>query len=78
MARLTHLLGEVAVGGASDLRCERDEDAVALARSMRLHTPPIFPRVKGNEVRINMRSILPGEDDELGAALASVLTGDGV
>lgn len=72
------LSSEIVPSAAISIRCERDEDAVDLARSMRLNTPPVFPRVKGNEIRVNMRSILPGEDGELGAALARVLTSAGI
>jgi L-seryl-tRNA(Ser) seleniumtransferase len=71
------LSSEVVPSVAITINCEKDEDAVSLARSMRLGSPPIYPRVKGSEVRINMRSILSSEDDELGAALTRVLTGAG-
>ncbi len=75
---------EAAVGGGSwssesvasaavCIRCDGEKEAVRLARRLRLNDPPVFPRVRGAEVRINMRSVMPYEDGELGDILASVL-----
>jgi L-seryl-tRNA(Ser) seleniumtransferase len=55
------------------VRCNSEKDAVVLARRMRSHDPPIVPRIKGNEVRINLRSVLAREDDDLAKSLADVL-----
>jgi hypothetical protein len=41
---------------------------------MRLNDTPVFPRVKGSEVRINMRTVMPYEDDELTKILAEILS----
>jgi L-seryl-tRNA(Ser) seleniumtransferase len=56
------------------VRCNSEKDAVALARRMRSHKPPVVPRIKGNEVRINLRSVLAAEDGDLARSLAGVLT----
>jgi len=74
---------EAAAGGGSltaasvpswavSLRCASEADALALARALRQHEPPVIPRIKGDEVRVNMRTILPGEDEDLRAALDAV------
>ena len=77
---------EAAVGGGSwssavvlssaiRIRCASDSDAVSLARTMRRHVPPVISRLKDREIRINMRSVMPYEDDELRAALERILCG---
>jgi L-seryl-tRNA(Ser) seleniumtransferase len=77
---------EAAVGGGSwssaavssyaiRIRCASGSDAVALAKTMRLNVPPVISRLKDNEIRINMRSVMPYEDDELRAALEQTLSG---
>lgn len=65
---------EVVPSAAVRIVCTGEREAVNLARRMRLHTPPVVPRVKGKEVRINMRTVLPHEDAELTAILTRVLT----
>jgi L-seryl-tRNA(Ser) seleniumtransferase len=76
---------EGAVGGGSlasvglpsvaiAVRCAGERDAVELARRMRLHEPPLFPRVRGREVRVNMLAIAPDEDEDLRGALVATLT----
>jgi L-seryl-tRNA(Ser) seleniumtransferase len=55
------------------VRCDDDAGAVRLARALRMGGVPLFTRVKGNEVRVNMSTILPGEDDALVRALADAL-----
>lgn len=55
------------------IRCNSEKEAVALARRMRTHEIPIVPRIKGREVRINMRSVLLQEDEDLARSLAVVL-----
>jgi L-seryl-tRNA(Ser) seleniumtransferase len=47
------------------VRCPTEKDAVALARRMRNQEPPILTRIKSNEVRLNLRSVLPYEDDDV-------------
>jgi L-seryl-tRNA(Ser) seleniumtransferase len=64
---------EVIPSAALVIRCARDEDATRLARSMRLGDPPLFPRVKGAAVRINMSTILEGEEDLLHSAINAAL-----
>jgi L-seryl-tRNA(Ser) seleniumtransferase len=55
------------------VRCESESGAVALSRKMRRANIPILSRIKGNEVRINLRSVLPYEDDEVASGLNAVL-----
>jgi L-seryl-tRNA(Ser) seleniumtransferase len=55
--------------------CDGEKQAVALARRMRRHTHPVVPRTKGDEVRINMRTVLAHEDDELASILGRILGG---
>jgi len=55
------------------LRCGSDKEAVALARRLRGNEIPIVPRIKGSELRINMRSVLPEEDEDLTRSLVRVL-----
>ena len=76
---------EAAVGGGSfacekvasaalAIRCSSEKKAVALAGKMRTHALPIIPRIKGAEVRINMRTVLPDEDGDLEENLFVILT----
>ncbi|MFH1755198.1 MAG: L-seryl-tRNA(Sec) selenium transferase [Candidatus Latescibacterota bacterium] len=75
---------EAAMGGGSfacekvpscaiAIRCASEKEAVLLSRRMRSHAVPIISRIKGNEVRINMRSVLPQEDNELTECLAALV-----
>lgn len=58
---------------AVSIRCPCEEDAVALAKRLRRRPLPILARIKGDEVRVNMRSVLPYEDGELLEGLNAVL-----
>lgn len=75
---------EAAVGGGSfattrvasialAIACANDRDAVHLARRLRMRAQPVFTRVKGSEVRINMSTIFAHEDAALTGALAETL-----
>jgi L-seryl-tRNA(Ser) seleniumtransferase len=55
------------------IRCGSDGDAVALAKRLRKRRVPILARIKANEVRLNLRSILPYEDGDLCDGLNAVL-----
>ena len=55
------------------IRCGRDEAANDLARRLRLGEPPLFARVRGAEVRVNMSTILDGEEDLLRGAITAAL-----
>ena len=59
------------------IRGESDADAVRLARALRLGAVPVFTRVKGSEVRVNMTTILPDEEGALVRALVDVLSAPG-
>ncbi len=76
---------EAAVGGGSlsgaalpsaavAITCRDAREAVQLARALRLRAVPVFVRVRGDEIRVNMTTIFPSQDDDLVAALAEVLT----
>jgi len=69
------LASESVSAAAIAIRCASEKDAVALARCMRLHEPPLFPRIKGDEVRVNMITIMPHDDDDLRDTLRSTLVG---
>ncbi len=56
------------------IRCTSEQAAVALAKKMRTKEIPILSRIKGVEVRINLRSVLPYEDDDLCAGLDVALS----
>ena len=75
---------EAAIGGGSfacqevpslalAFRCGSEKEAVSLAKRMRQQKIPIFPRIKGAEIRINMRSVLYKEDGDLCDNLRSAL-----
>jgi len=49
--------------------CRDDREAVRLARTLRMGSTSVFARVRHHEVRVNMMSILDGEDDELATSL---------
>jgi seryl-tRNA(Sec) selenium transferase len=55
------------------IRCRSEEDAVALAKRLRAQRVPILSRIKGSEVRVNLRSVLPYEDSDLCGGLSAVL-----
>lgn len=65
---------EAVPSAAVRIKCQDEKAAVNLGRRMRLNDTPVFPRVKGSEVRINMRTVMPYEDDELSKVLAKVLS----
>lgn len=47
--------------------------AEALARSLRKNEPPIFPRIRQESVLFDLRTIQPGEDKIVAAALKNIL-----
>jgi L-seryl-tRNA(Ser) seleniumtransferase len=67
------LSSEALPAAAIAVRCRSDREATDVARRMRCQEPPLFPRVKGSEVRINMIGIRPDEDDDLRHALEKSL-----
>jgi L-seryl-tRNA(Ser) seleniumtransferase len=89
VARSLHVADDEAVVGGGSLsavsvpsaavviRGESDADAVRLARALRLGAVPVFARVKGSDVRVNMTTILPEEEDALVRALVGVLAAPG-
>jgi L-seryl-tRNA(Ser) seleniumtransferase len=59
---------------AVTFRCPTEREAVRLERRLRTSKGiPVIARIKGREVRINLRTILPSEDGELVAAIEAAL-----
>jgi L-seryl-tRNA(Ser) seleniumtransferase len=56
--------------------CVDERGATRLARRLRTSAPPLFGRVRDNEVRINMTTILSSEDAELVRVLREALAGE--
>jgi L-seryl-tRNA(Ser) seleniumtransferase len=67
------LSGRAIASSAVAIVCASPQRANALARALRTGTPAVFPRVKGEQVRINMTTILSGEEGMLVEALAAAL-----
>jgi L-seryl-tRNA(Ser) seleniumtransferase len=59
------------------IACGGEAEAVRLARALRTGEMPVFTRIRGGEVRVNMAAILPHEDGDLVLALVSVLAAAG-
>ena len=87
-AQVSVVPDEAAVGGGSfattrvtsvaiAIACANDRDAVRLARRLRMRAQPVFTRVKGSEVRVNMSTIFGEEDAALCEALLDTLTRTG-
>jgi L-seryl-tRNA(Ser) seleniumtransferase len=55
------------------IRCASEQDAVGLARRLRRRRVPILARIKDDEVRLNLRSVLAYEDGDLRDGLNAVL-----
>ncbi|HET6462868.1 MAG TPA: L-seryl-tRNA(Sec) selenium transferase [Candidatus Krumholzibacteria bacterium] len=79
---------DAAVGGGSfattrvasvaiTIACASDREAAQLARRLRLRARPLFTRVKGSELRVNLSTIFAHEDEALSAALVDTLTRSG-
>jgi L-seryl-tRNA(Ser) seleniumtransferase len=51
----------------------KNSDPDALARMLRTGTPPVFGRVENQEVLLDLRSVLPEQDDDLELALRQAL-----
>ena len=67
--------GEDVASAAIVISCKSAAAAEALAKRMRGLDVPIMARIKGAEVRLNMRSVLEYEDSDLRAGLQSALSG---
>jgi L-seryl-tRNA(Ser) seleniumtransferase len=60
-------------GIAVALTCESEKSAVAIARRMRQLSVPLIPRIRGRELRFNLRSMPQTDDAELGRQLELLL-----
>lgn len=85
MKNVSFASDDAAVGGGSfattrvpsvalTIACASDRDAAQLARRLRLRERPLFTRVKGSELRVNLSTIFVHEDEALAEALADTLT----
>lgn len=57
------------------VECPDETGALDTARRMRTNMIALIPRIRGNELRFNLRSVPPWEDQELIENLVRVLTG---
>jgi len=55
------------------VRCAGEREALDLARALRRAETPVFTRIKGAEVRVNMATIRPDEDAELARLLDAAI-----
>ena len=53
----------------------RDLSAEAFTRKLREAAPPVVARIEGDEVLFDLRTVLPGEDEELEQTLTEILRG---
>lgn len=67
------LSGAVVPSAAVAVSCRDAAEAVHLARDLRNRSVPVFVRVRGDEVRANMTTIFPSQEDALIDALAAAL-----
>ena len=79
---------DAAVGGGSlaravvpsaavAVRCRDGEEAVRLARALRTRPVPVLTRVRGDEIRVNMTTIFPSQEDALVGALVEEMAARG-
>jgi L-seryl-tRNA(Ser) seleniumtransferase len=69
------LASAVVPSSAVAVRGRDDAEAVRLARALRTRALPVFVRVRGNEIRVNMTTIFPAQEEPLIQALAEALAG---
>lgn len=67
------LTGAAIPSAAVMIKCAGDREATRLARALRMRSIPLFARVRGDEVRINMTTILSSEDADVVRALLETL-----
>ena len=67
------LASAVVPSSAVAVTCADDGEAVRLSRALRTRPLSVFTRVRGDEIRINMTTILPTQDEPLIDALVDVL-----
>jgi len=71
------LPGESVIGGGSTpeqsiptwLIAVESPDAISLERQLRCATPPVIARIENDRLLLDLRTVLPDEEDELAAAL---------
>ena len=67
------LSGAAVPAAAVAATCKDGDEAVRLARELRTRAVPVFVRVRSDEIRINMMTIFPANEDALIAALVEAL-----
>jgi L-seryl-tRNA(Ser) seleniumtransferase len=69
------LTGAVVPSAAVTIRCGNDREATRLARELRLRPLPLLVRVRGDELRVNMTTIFPTQEETLTRLLVEFLRG---
>ncbi len=67
------LAGAAVPAAAVAIACRDDDEAVRLARALRMRAVPVFVRVRGDELRVNMMTIFPSQEEILMTALVDAL-----
>ncbi len=67
------LSGATIPSAALVIGCAGEREATRLARALRMRPLPLFARVRGDEVRINMTTILSSEDADVVRALLETM-----
>jgi len=67
------LSGAAVPSAAVLIACPGEREATRLARELRMRPTPLFTRVRGSEVRVNMTTIRSCEDDDVVVALRETL-----
>lgn len=67
------LASAVVPSAAVSVTCADDSEAVRLSRALRTRALPVFTRVRGDEIRVNMTTIFPAQEAQLIEALVDTL-----
>ncbi len=67
------LAGAVVPSAAVAVRLSSDGDAARVARSLRTRELPVFVRVRGDEIRVNMTTVFPNQEESVIDALVDEL-----
>ncbi len=71
------LASAVVPSAAVAVRGQDDAEAVRVARALRTRSVPVFVRIRGHEIRVNMTTIFSSQENQLVEALVEVLTARG-
>jgi L-seryl-tRNA(Ser) seleniumtransferase len=67
-------LPTVKLPGHAVVLAARDVEAGELARRLRAHVVPVFTTVRDQSVRLHVRTLLPGDEEDVEAALLAALS----